>query len=290
MREGVPDERVFSRELKVFGDVEVGHHRFLPGETAFPPLPGHLVNLHLGAPTRVATRREGTIWEGIQPRGNVEVLSAGRGTEQAIGGVSEDASVLLGEGFFRRVAEQAGLDPDHVEVVDCYETHDQNVERILLSLMPELETQGLGGELYVQSLATALAVHLLREHSSIGKSAGRRVDPEPQRRLPSRSLDLALDYIEANLAGGLSLAGISEVASVSPRQLLRLFKASTGVAPYQYVIRRRVQRARTLLSEGDLPLWHVARSCGFAHQQHLSTHFKRLVGVSPGRYRRLASR
>lgn len=287
MREGVPDERVFSRELKVFGDVEVGHHRFLPGETAFPPLPGHLVNLHLGAPTRVVTRREGAGWEGTQPRGNVEVFSAGRATEQAIEGISEDVSVLLGEGFFRRVAEQAGVDPGQVEVMDRFDARDENVEWILLSLMPELGTDGLGGKLYVQSLATALAVHLLRRYSSLGNSARRRVTAEPRRVLPSRSLDLALDYIDANLAGDLSLTGISTVASVSPRQLLRLFKASTGLPPYQYVIQRRVERARTLLSETDLPLWEVAESCGFAHQQHLSTHFKRLAGVSPGRYRRL---
>jgi len=145
MREGVPDERVFSRELKVFGDVEVGHHRFLPGETAFPPLPGHLVNLHLGAPTRVVTRREGAGWEGTQPRGNVEVFSAGRATEQAIEGISEDVSVLLGEGFFRRVAEQAGVDPGQVEVMDRFDARDENVEWILLSLMPELGTDAWAG-------------------------------------------------------------------------------------------------------------------------------------------------
>jgi AraC family transcriptional regulator len=183
MREGVPDERVFSRDLKVFGDVEVGHHRFLLGQTAFPPLPGHLVNLHLGAPTRVVTRRDGEGWEGTQPPGVVEVYSAGRATEQEIRDTSEDVSVLLGEGFFRRVAEQVGVDPDRVEVLDRFDARDANTERILLSLLPELGSEGLGGELYSESLATALAVHLLREHSSLGKRAKRRTDRKLRRGL-----------------------------------------------------------------------------------------------------------
>ena len=287
MREGVPDERLFSRRLKAFGDVEVGHHRFLPGETAFPDLPGHLVNLHLGAPTRVSTRRDEQGWEGTQQPGVVEVYSAGKATEQAIGDASEDVSVLLGESFFEGVAGQVGIDLDRVEVVDRFEARDATVERILLSLLPELGTEGLGGELYAQSLATALSVHLLREHSSLGQKARRSMDHPPGRGLPPRSLRLVIEHVEANLAGHLSLSGLAAVVNVSPRHFLRLFKRSTGLSPHRYVIRRRVERAKVLLSGNDTPLWQVAEACGFAHQQHLSTHFKRLVGVSPGRYRSL---
>lgn len=291
MRDGVPDERVFSRALKVFAGVEVGHHRFLPGETSFPSLPGHLVNLHLGAPTSTATWREdGASWRGTQRSGNVEVFSASKATEQIVHDTSEDASVLLGEAFFRSVVEEVGADPDRVEVLDSFGGRDANVERILLSLVPELKTGGLGGELYVESLATALAVHLLREHSSIGPESRRRIDRNPPGGLPRRTLRLVLDHVDANLVGVISLAEVAAVADLSPRHFLRLFKESTGLSPHQYVIARRVERARGLLAGSDLALWRVADACGFAHQQHLSRHFKRLVGVSPGRYRTLNRR
>ncbi len=290
MREGVPDERLRSRELKVFGDVEVGRHRFYSGETSYPPLPGHLVNLHLGAPTRVVTRRDDERWEGTQPTGTVEVFSAGKATEQVMEGASEDVSVLLGEGFVRRMAEEVGADPDKIEIFDRFATHDANVERILLSLLPELETEGLGGELYVQSLATSLALHLLRAHSSLGRNASREAGRAPPGRLPVRALRLVTEHVEDNLGGNLSLDEMAAVAGLSSRHFLRLFKASTGTSPYQFVLARRVERARELLSDGDLPLWRVAEACGFAHQQHLSTHFRRLVEVSPGAYRTLSSR
>ena len=98
-----------------------------------------------------------------------------------------------------------------------------------------------------------------------------------------------MDHVEARLAEDLSLSELAAVVNISPRHFLRLFKRSTGISPHRYVIRRRVERAKVLLSGSDTPLWQVAEACGFAHQQHLSTHFKRLVGVSPGRYRNLHS-
>jgi AraC family transcriptional regulator len=195
---------------------------------------------------------------------------------------------VIGAGAIATLGHIPGL--QKLEGVEVAAVCDANAERILLSLLPELGTDGLGGELYAESLATALAVQLLRVHSSLGERAKRRMDQEPRHGLPPRSLRLVLDYVEANLAGDLSLAELAAVAGVSPRHLLRLFKRSTGLPPHRYVIGRRVEQAKGLLSGSDAPLWRVAKACGFAHQQHLSTHFKRLVGVSPGRYRDLHSR
>lgn len=290
MREGVPDERIVSRELTVVTGVEVARHRFLPGETAYPPLGGHLVNLHLGPPTRVVTRRDDGGWEGRQRHGDVEVFAAGRATESVLRDPSDDVSVLLEEAFFRGIVDAIGVDPARVALLDRFATRDVRIERILLSFVPELETGGLGGELYAQSLATALAVHLVRDHSSLGPQLGRGIDHESGRGLVPRALARVADYVEANLANGLSLEAVAAVANLSPRHFLRLFKVSTGLSPHQYVIRARVERAKGLLLDSDLSLAGVASACGFAHQQHLTRHFTRLVGVSPGRYRRLATR
>lgn len=92
--------------------------------------------------------------------------------------------------------------------------------------------------------------------------------------------------MDGNLAGDLSLGDLSDVANLSSRHFLRLFKESTGLSPHQYVVRARVRKARALLVDDDLALGQVAKECGFAHQQHLSRCFNRLVGTSPGRYRK----
>ena len=72
---------------------------------------------------------------------------------------------------------------------------------------------------------------------------------------------------------------------MSPSYFSRLFKQSTGYAPHQYVIRCRVERAKKLLLQEKLTIADIAYSLGFAHQSHLNRHFKRLVGVTPKKFR-----
>ena len=67
---------------------------------------------------------------------------------------------------------------------------------------------------------------------------------------------------------------------MSPYYFSRLFKQSTGLSPYQYIIQSRVDRAKRLLDQG-LAIADIAYSVGFASQSHLNRHFKRLVGVTP---------
>jgi AraC family transcriptional regulator len=76
------------------------------------------------------------------------------------------------------------------------------------------------------------------------------------------------------------------VARLSPYHFARQFKAATGMPPHQYVIARRVERAKQLLLDGDdFSLGQVAAHAGFADQSQFSHHFKRLVGITPGRFR-----
>ena len=185
---------------------------------------------------------------------------------------------------------ESGADPDGVEIIEDLNGRDAQVERILLSFLPELETGGLSGGLYAESLANVLAVHLLRQHSSLGTGARSIVSRGPSGRLSGRTLRRATDFIGENLASSLSLEEISAAASVSPRHLSRLFKEVTGLAPHQYVIRERVEKAKRLLAGTELPVGDVALAAGFAHQGHLARHFVRLVGPSPARFRRESRR
>jgi len=279
----LPERRLASRELKVFGGVEVARHRFLAGEVGVEPMKGHLVNLHLSGPIRMVTRLDGEGWEGSYARGNVEVFPAGRRMEQVMGEVSEDVNVLLEEGFVVRVAAEVGADPDRLEILNRFKARDPQIERIMLSFLTELEADGLGGGLYAEALANALAVHLLREHSSLGEKAKRELAREAAKGagLSSRQLRRTLDYIGDNLSGRLSLAELAAQANLSPYHFSRLFRESTGLSPHQYVIRERVERAKGLLLRGEQSVAAVARKVGFADQGHLSRHTKRLLGATP---------
>jgi AraC family transcriptional regulator len=104
--------------------------------------------------------------------------------------------------------------------------------------------------------------------------------------LPRRKLRTVVEYIMENLGGNPTLEQMAAVAHLSPYHFARQFKAATGLPPYQYVIARRVERAQHLLrGDGELGMAEVAFRAGFSDQSHFSSHFKRILGVTPGQFR-----
>lgn len=95
-----------------------------------------------------------------------------------------------------------------------------------------------------------------------------------------------LAYIEANLASKMEIDGLANVVALSRSHFSRAFKRSLGLSPMEYVVVRRVERAKAMISETKEPLAEVALACGFADQAHLNRRFRDVVGISPGRWRR----
>ncbi|MEZ0068214.1 AraC-like DNA-binding protein [Streptacidiphilus sp. MAP12-20] len=93
------------------------------------------------------------------------------------------------------------------------------------------------------------------------------------------------DLLDARVVQGVTLNEAAELVHAHPAHLVRAFSAAFGLAPHQYLTARRVERARSLLLDG-LPPAEAATAAGFYDQAHLGRHFKRIVGVSPGRFRR----
>jgi AraC family transcriptional regulator len=290
LREGIPEiPKLRSRELKVFGTIEVAYHRFLPGEIETLPFKGPVVNLHLSAPHHLVQRQHDLAREGLVATNDAAVTPAGVPGYWRTDAASEDMSMLLEEGFIRRVAREVELDPGKIEIVPLFSAPDPQIGRIGLSLLSEIETGGLmGGDLYAESLATMLALHLLRNHSSLERNSRRRLGRKDG--FSRRALGQATDYMNDNLARKLTLAEIAGVAHMSPDHFARSFKAATGLSPHQYVIHRRVERAQTLLSDTSLTVAEIARAVGFSNPSHLAHHVRRLLGVAPGALRRESRR
>ena len=96
-------------------------------------------------------------------------------------------------------------------------------------------------------------------------------------------------YIGANLHGTIRVKDLVQVVQFSPKRFDRIFKASFRCTPHQYVMRRRIERAQSLLLMSDDPLRRIAAECGFVNQSHLSNLFRKMVGEAPGKWR-LAAR
>ena len=113
--------------------------------------------------------------------------------------------------------------------------------------------------------------------------------PAPPRReigtLPLSRLRRVTDYVWDHLDQNLTLARLGAVACMSPFHFAREVKKSTGYAPHQYLRQLRVERAKRMLVESDLPLVEVGLRSGFSHQSHFTKVFRRLTGMTPNSYR-----
>lgn len=182
----------------------------------------------------------------------------------------------------RTAEEMAGYDPARLSLVERIGFQDPLLTQIGLTLWRELEQPSPAGKLYAQAAAQLLAVHLVRHYTS----AGTAIKEPTHGRLAPRQLQRVHDFVEAHLSQDLGLDALARQAGFSPYHFTRLFREATGETPHQFVLCRRIERARRLLENPDLPLGQVALATGFAHQSHLARHFKRYMGLTPSAYRR----
>lgn len=152
------------------------------------------------------------------------------------------------------------------------------------SLMPFLATGVATNQLYVDHVFLALRSHLAVTYGGMKppNTLNRGGLAPWQRR---RAVDLLID----GLTEGVRLDTLSEACSLSSSAFLRAFRKTMGLAPHQWLMVRRVERARELIREGDQPLSEIALSSGFSDQSHLTRVFSQQMGVSPGAWRRTLS-
>ena len=93
------------------------------------------------------------------------------------------------------------------------------------------------------------------------------------------------EYIEENLSEELSIANLASVALMSEFHFARIFKATTGESPHRYVIQRRIERAKVLLSVTQLAIAEIAYRVGISNQSHFTAQFRKFVGTTPKQYR-----
>lgn len=103
--------------------------------------------------------------------------------------------------------------------------------------------------------------------------------------LPKWRLRRVTSLIEQNLARSLTLRDMAAAAGLSRMHFAAQFKAATGCSPHHYLLCRRVEAAKTLLSGSELPLVEIAFNVGFSAQAHFTTVFKRFAGETPARWR-----
>jgi AraC family transcriptional regulator len=256
-----------------------------PNEASQPPLTHHTLLLLLRTPKEFEARFAGISRVVPPPAGSILLVPAGRSAWWRWSDHSDSLHVFLAPELVERVAaEEFDLDPGRVSLPPLDGLHLPQLRSTMLAVNDELTADAAGGRLAAESLANLLAVHLIRN-----ASAPRQPDGRTYGALPRGKLRAAVEYIEDHLDVSPSLERMAAAAHLSPYHFARQFKAATGLPPHQFVIARRVEQAKHLLEvDGDLSLAAIGVRVGFSDQSQFSHHFKRLVGVTPGQFRRHA--
>ena len=134
--------------------------------------------------------------------------------------------------------------------------------------------------MFVEHMALAFHAHAVHAYGGVSQSARRYGGLTPAQ------IRRACDIMRSDLEVNHSISRLASECSLSSRHFARAFKETTGLAPHQWIMRRRVERSRELMAQTEMQLAEIALACGFVDQSHFSRVFTQIEKQSPARWRR----
>jgi AraC family transcriptional regulator len=255
-------------------DITFEESRTAGGELEPREFAGHRLALQLNGPVPLEVWRGGRFVGYEKQPGRFAVTPAG-----ATVGIrwSRDHHFLLATlapelvaGILLEAAEGR-----YISLVERHGCDDPHARHLLLALRADTEEGRPSGRLYSDTLVRALVIRLLAGYSE-----------ERTEGMAPGILRRVRDYIEAHLADNPSLDDLAAVAGMSPYHFARTFARTAGLPPHRYLLSRRLEHAKGLLSGSNRPIVGIALDLGFGSQGHFHRAFRKYVGTTPGSYRK----
>ena len=254
-------------------------------EWAMPPLENHCIIIQTGPPVQLSAQIDGHSFDRCVQPGEIAIVPAGLPSQwrRTDAGTNDTLHLYLHPHFVRTTAASCDLDQGQISIEPQFGVSDEHIHHIGMSLLCELKEANVVGRLYADSLATVLAMQLVRRYSYLRDVHTSRGGMAP------RKLRRAIEFINDNLdkEQTVALAAVAEAVQMSYFHFSRAFKQSMGVSPNVYMIEQRIERAKRLLSETDVPIAEIALRVGFASQSHFTTTFRRLAWTTPKAFREM---
>ena len=277
-----PSPIVSSRDL-AWESIMVEEFRLPPGTGEFGARREHIITLCLASePHRIWQAMGDRSFVGVYTKGDLSITPADVPIACQAYGDDHYLEITIPPQFLKQIAEETiNHDPDRLELATEFRVRNLQIEQLAMMLRTELHQGEDGmGRLYVESLANALTINLLRDYSGTKANI-----LNYERGLNNRALLTVTDYINDCLAQQIKLKDLAEFLGMSQFHFSRLFKRSTGLSPHQYVMQKRIELAQQLLKK-DISIADIALSCGFNSQSHLGKYFRKMTGTTPSAYRK----
>lgn len=248
----------------------VARQRNTAGPILLPPIPDHRIIVHASLRTWTTCRATGT--SHLRRHGDIDLVPAGEEGGFDAASDCEALEVRLAPHVVERAAMEMGHGGGRTGLATRHLLKNEAIVHLARALDSERQSGGLGGSLYADTIGLALATQLVGlTKSAIPFRGG----------LSAAQLRRLYDFIEAHIDRPLTIAMLAREAGASNSHLRHWFKQTNGMTVHRYVVRRRVERARLLLSQGGLSASEVALAAGFAHQSHMARWMRRELGYTP---------
>jgi len=240
-----------------------------PGRISLDGAPGSVLMFNISPVQGLRQSREGRSFVSDILHGEMTLMPRGVPSQWSWNSACDRLDVIVYPDVFG--------DGRKLDVIDRYVFRNSEMEAICRRLYQKLTLSRMPERFYVESQLMRLAVLLLHYHSTASQ-ADRTLPPGGLTRHQARRV---LDYIESNLGGQLTLTELARIADLSLHHFARMFKRTIGVAPYRYVLERRVERAKWMLRTARASLVDISLAVGFDSQSHFTSAFGRMVGATP---------
>ena len=260
----------------------VEQHRLPPAEMPEHSVVGHGISVNVGAqPTSFAWTRGRDGWDDRPTNpGHCRILTYGESHPSRWLQTYNEVSLIIDPQFVADVVGD-GLAADRIEFISRHSIVDSVVADFATTFRAELTADAPNGVMYAETLTVGLVLHLLANYG-VAK-------PKvllPRGKLNAFQLRAVLECIASQLDHDLSLLTLARQAHISSFHFARLFRATVGVSPHQFVLRLRLERAVGFMKAGKMTLAQIAVECGFHDQPHFTRAFQRVFRITPAMYLR----
>jgi len=174
------------------------------------------------------------------------------------------------------------LPSEKIDFLRDYNVNDEVLENLINLFYLEVISNGNNGEIYLQTLLKLFSNYFIKNYSNISSLTDRENNILS---IEESKLQLVYDFINTNINTKIRIEDLSDLLNLTKFQFLNRFRYTTGITPYQYILKVKMEKAEQLLTKTSLPLTRIAYDLGFSDQSHFNKCFKRFFGYTPGKLR-----